>query len=140
MAKKFLDESGLETLWSKVKSEDNSKLSEAKSYTDSQIKTTTGITGFNAIDGRTIKMTTAEERGLLIPMYDAPNIIITAYDANNNQLGTTTINLKYASGIRVVWWAIYLNGDTILGGFSSPISYITLSDSMTHILLLKFQA
>lgn len=36
MAKKFLDESGLETLWSKVKSEDNSKLSEAKTYAETQ--------------------------------------------------------------------------------------------------------
>lgn len=36
MAKKFLDESGLETLWDKVKSEDNSKLSEAKTYAETQ--------------------------------------------------------------------------------------------------------
>ena len=36
MAKKFLDESGLETLWDKVKSEDSSKLTEAKSYADTQ--------------------------------------------------------------------------------------------------------
>ena len=36
MAKKFLDESGLETLWDKVKSEDSSKLTEAKSYAETQ--------------------------------------------------------------------------------------------------------
>lgn len=36
MAKKYLDETGLQTLWSKVKSQDTDTLSSAKTYADTQ--------------------------------------------------------------------------------------------------------
>jgi hypothetical protein len=38
MAKKYLDETGLQTLWSKVKSQDTDTLSSAKTYADTIVK------------------------------------------------------------------------------------------------------